>query len=98
VIVINNIGDQLRYPQRAYNVDFPKDQTDIAAFWAEWVRDMIPYLLAKGKTRAEGAITEARKNWGTRTDAHIQQALNNLASLEAELAMPVNVDLTRVMK
>jgi hypothetical protein len=61
VTVINNIGDQLRHSQRAYNADFPNDQTDIAAFWAEWVRDMIPYLLAHSKTWAKGAITEARR-------------------------------------
>jgi hypothetical protein len=96
VTVINNIGDQLRHSQTAYTAANPTDQTDIAAFWAEWVRDMIPYLLGHGGTWAQNAITEARKNWRTRTDGHIQQALNDLASLQAELQVAVNVDLTNV--
>ena len=33
--VINNIGNQLRHSQPAYNAASPKDQTDITAFWAE---------------------------------------------------------------
>jgi hypothetical protein len=96
VTVINNIGNQLRHSQTAYNAANPTDQTDIAAFWAEWVRDMIPHVLGHGRTWTQNAITEARNNWGTRTDGHIQQALNDLASLEAELQVAVNVDLTNV--
>ena len=33
--VINNIGNQLRHSQPAYNAASPTDQTDITAFWAE---------------------------------------------------------------
>jgi hypothetical protein len=57
---------------------------------------MVPHLLGHGRTWTRNAITEARNNWGTRTDGHIQQALNDLASLEAELQVSVNVDLTNV--
>jgi hypothetical protein len=32
VTVINNIGDQLRHSQTAYNAANPTDQTDITAF------------------------------------------------------------------
>ena len=96
VTIINNIGDQLRHSQTAYNAANPTDQTDIAAFWAEWVRDMIPHRLGHGRTWTHNAITEARNNWGTRTNGHIQQALNDLASSEAELQVAVNVDLTNV--
>jgi hypothetical protein len=94
--IINDIGDQLRHSQTVYNAANPTDQTDIAAFWAEWVKDMIHHLLSHGRTWAQNAITEAEKTWGTRTDSHIQQALNDLASLEAELRVAVNVDLTNV--
>ena len=41
-------------------------------------------------------MTLEGKKWGTRTDGHIQQALNDLASLEAELQVAVNVNLTNV--
>lgn len=97
VTVINNVGDQLRHSQRIYNTAHQTDQTAIANFWSEWVRDMIPFLLDKAGTWAQNAIIDARRHWGTRTDDHIQQALNDLASLEAELQVPVNVDLTNVI-
>ena len=41
-------------------------------------------------------MTLEGKKWGTRTDGHIQQALNDLAGLEAELQVAVNVNLTNV--
>ena len=58
---------------------------------------MVPYLLGEAKTWAENAIIAGRRHWGTRTEAYIQQALNDLANLEAELQMAVNVDLTNVI-
>jgi hypothetical protein len=97
VTVINNVAAQFRHSQQIYNANYPNDQTAIADFWSEWVRDMIPYLLGETKTWTENAIKFARQHWGPRTDAHIQQALDDLASLEAELAVAVNVDLSSVV-
>jgi hypothetical protein len=50
VTVINNVAAQFRHSQQNYNANYPNEQTAIADFWSEWVRDMIPYFMGEAKT------------------------------------------------
>lgn len=60
-VIVNNIGDQLRASQDAYNKAFSDDQTTIADFWSEWIRALYPWATQHIRTWGNKAIGRMRE-------------------------------------
>lgn len=83
--IVNNIGDQFRASQTAYNAAYPNDKTTVADFWSEWIKALYPWAIYRVKTVATPALNLLRETWENSSDPGAQNIMSLVESYESDL-------------
>ncbi|KAL1614362.1 hypothetical protein SLS54_009789 [Diplodia seriata] len=63
---LNDLRAQFQLAETAWNAAHPNDQVQLRAFWDEWIRDFLRYVVTHATNWANRAVQEAAAEWARR--------------------------------